>query len=387
MEVMHNGVTVREKPPGSGLWWLFISHGGVRKSKKIGTDEALARQVAEKVRARLVLGELNVEKINVKGPKFKNLATQWIALPHDWKTATLERYRDDLSNHVYPVFGKRPVNAIERKQIKLFFDGLYAAGLKLGTLEVIRSSFRGVMAHAVESDIIDVNPFAGLRFAYKRNKAEINPLTEPESIRLLVQSQRFMDGKYYPVMLLALRTGLRIGEIQALCWSDIDFEARTIEVARSWRQGRTTRTKSKRQRRVDMSRQLASSLSAHRTAEKKKALKLGRPVSRLVFTGQRDERINRVSFQNALNRCCKAAGLRTIRTHDLRHSYATIRLMRGHNVGDVSYQLGHSSIKITYDNYVHWIPSQFKSEVDELDAVHPGAPHTHPGKLAEENLQ
>jgi integrase len=47
-------------------------------------------------------------------------------------------------------------------------------------------------------------------------------------------------------------------------------------------------------------------------------------------------------------------------------------------VGDVSYQLGHSSIKITYDNYVHWIPGKFKGEVDDLDA-----PQAHPVKSGE----
>ena len=75
----------------------------------------------------------------------------------------------------------------------------------------------------------------------------------------------------------------------------------------------------------------------------------------------------RAVFENALNHCIEKAGLRRIRIHDRRHSYATIRLLRGHNVGDVSYQLGHSSIKITYDTYGHWMPGKFKSEVDELD--------------------
>jgi integrase len=74
----------------------------------------------------------------------------------------------------------------------------------------------------------------------------------------------------------------------------------------------------------------------------------------------------------------KAAKLRRIRIHDLRHSYATIRLLRGHNVGDVSYQLGHSSIKMTYDVYTHWIPGKFKNEVDDLDNLHPNTPYTHP---------
>ena len=64
----------------------------------------------------------------------------------------------------------------------------------------------------------------------------------------------------------------------------------------------------------------------------------------------------------------KKAGIESIRVHDLRHSYATIRLLKGHNIGDVSYQLGHASIKITYDVYAHWIPGSFKDEIDELDS-------------------
>ena len=49
-------------------------------------------------------------------------------------------------------------------------------------------------------------------------------------------------------------------------------------------------------------------------------------------------------------------------------------------MGDVSYQLGHSSIKITYDVYGHWIPGGFKSEVDDLDRAHISAPQAHSGK-------
>jgi integrase len=66
----------------------------------------------------------------------------------------------------------------------------------------------------------------------------------------------------------------------------------------------------------------------------------------------------------------------------LRHTYATIRLLKGHNIGDVSYQLGHASIAITYDVYGHWIPGKFKSEVDELD-MQPNATQRQPEAVIE----
>ena len=57
---------------------------------------------------------------------------------------------------------------------------------------------------------------------------------------------------------------------------------------------------------------------------------------------------------------CEKASLRRVRIHDLRHSYATIRITAGHNIADVSRQLGHASIKITVDTYYHWIDMQDK---------------------------
>jgi len=110
------------------------------------------------------------------------------------------------------------------------------------------------------------------------------------------------------------------------------------------------------------------------------------PVSEFVFSRSDGELLNRGWIRKALNDCTERVGLRQIRIHSLRHSYATIRLMKGHNVGDVSYQLGHSSIKITYDVYAHWMPGQFKSEVDELDTLHPNAPHMHPQATTSQNL-
>ena len=62
------------------------------------------------------------------------------------------------------------------------------------------------------------------------------------------------------------------------------------------------------------------------------------------------------------------AGLRQIRIHDLRHTYATLRISKGDNILDVSKQLGHHSVKITLDVYAHWMPGGKKSEVDELDS-------------------
>jgi integrase len=99
------GVKVREKPLGSGIFWVFINHQGKRKSKKIGTDKKQAHEIAEKIKAKLVLGELNIEKTEAPCPAFKEYAELWLSLPHDWKEATGEQYKHNLNKHVYPVLG------------------------------------------------------------------------------------------------------------------------------------------------------------------------------------------------------------------------------------------------------------------------------------------
>ena len=94
---------------------------------------------------------------------------------------------------------------------------------------------------------------------------------------------------------------------------------------------------------------LAETLQNLKIKQELDAMVAGRPVPEWVFANKKGEFFGRVPSENALNRCLDKAKLRRIRIHDLRHTDATIRLMRGHNVGDVSYQLGHSSIKMTYD--------------------------------------
>jgi len=114
---------------------------------------------------------------------------------------------------------------------------------------------------------------------------------------------------------------MRVGELMALKWKDIDFENLQIEVKRSFRRGRLTGTKSERWRRVDMSPHLTETLKKFQTEQKRLALRNGRPFSEWVFTGKHGKMLNYKSFRNALDGCLKEAGLRNIRIHDLRHTY------------------------------------------------------------------
>jgi len=383
------GVKVREKVEGSGVWWIFINHNGQRKAKRVGTEKA-AREAAKKIEAKLTLGDFKIEKPKPKAATFEEYAERWLTLRHDWKESTRHSYGVCLETHVYPVFGKTSLGAIGRKDLKVFFDGLLAKGKAAETAAVIKAAMNGVLTHAVESEVIDANPLREIRLKVKakRLREEIDPLKDEEGEKLLAEAAKYQGGKYHAPMLCALRTGLRIGEIQALQWGDVDFNGCFLEVRRSWRQERLTDTKSKKRRRVDMTPLLAETLRVLQVEEKKCALRQGRPVSEGVFADEAGAMLDRETFRHALNKCLERARLRRIRVHDLRYSYASIRLNRGHNVDDVSQQLGHSSIKITFDVYGHLIPGKFKSEVDDLESpVQPAATQTQPETLSERFAQ
>jgi len=310
------GVKIREKPTGSGIYWIFINHHGKRKSKRVG-DKETAEEVAKKIKARLLLGELNVEKINRQVKTFKEVADKWLALPHDWKESTRDRYKLNLDKHIYPIFKQRRVDEIRRKQLKGFFDDLLIKGLSRDTVSLIKSTINGVLSYAVDTEEIDSNPVSGIKLENKRNSFKVEPLTEAEVDKLLEAAKVFLDGWYYPHMLCALRTGLRVGELMALKWKDIDFDNRQMEIKRSFRRGRLTGTKSKRWRRVDMTPHLTETLKKFQTEQKRLALKNGRPFSEWVFAGKKGRMLNYLSFRNALDGCLRAAKLRNIRIHDL----------------------------------------------------------------------
>jgi len=107
------GVKVRERPKGSGVFWIFIDHNNRRKAKKIGTDEKLANEVAEKIQARLTLGDLDLlNEAENSTPDFEEYANCWL---EDYikplrRNTTYERYGDLLKRYVYPMLIHRYLN-------------------------------------------------------------------------------------------------------------------------------------------------------------------------------------------------------------------------------------------------------------------------------------
>lgn len=202
----------------------------------------------------------------------------------------------------------------------------------------------------------------------KVDEEDITDFTSEELRKLLDTVQEYYFN-HYSLFLLLARTGLRIGEALALKWGDIDFNGRFIHVQRSISRGKIEPPKKGKTRNVYMSKQLTEALRVHQTESKKKGLVLGfGDLPEYVFTNELGHIIDKDNWRHRVfNKALAKAEIRRIRIHDLRHTYATLRIAKGDNIQDVSNQLGHHSVKLTLDVYSHWIPGKKKDEVDALD--------------------
>ncbi|MGQ9688911.1 MAG: tyrosine-type recombinase/integrase [Desulfobaccales bacterium] len=255
----------------------------------------------------------------------------------------------------------------------VFKELIYAKlkdGLAPVTVTRIKALASVVLSHAVEDGLIAANPAVrmGRLIKGKERKADVNPLTREEA-RAFLEAVAEHHPRYYPFFLCALRTGMRLGELLALEWGDIDFRGGFIEVRKSCVHGRITTPKNGKSRRVDMSRQLAETLKALLTERKREALAKGwREVPASVFVNEAGKfldhgNLRRRVFWPALAK----AGLRRVRIHDLRHTYASLLIQNGESLAFVKDQLGHHSIQITVDTYGHLVPGANRQAVDRLD--------------------
>jgi len=363
------GVIVRQKVKGKGNpWWIFINYNGRRKAKLIG-DKRAAEDTASAIREKLKKGEFRIEDKRL--PLFKDYAQKWLEgyVKNSCKYSTWKSYKEIVKNHLEPIFGNKTLDEISRADIKDFIHQKLNEGLSVNTVRNVKNALSGILTYAFEDELISGNPASktGKLIKAKDKREDVNPYT-PEEVNLYLETNRKHYPEHYPFFLCGFRTGMRLGELQGLQWPDFDFNSRFIEVRRSYVRGRITTPKSGKTRRVDMTPHLAETLKELKLKRKKEALRKGREVSEWVFCNEEGNILSSANLRKRVFfRCQEKVGLRRIRFHDMRHTYATIRISKGDSIEDVSKQLGHSSPKTTWDTYYHWIPGKKKSEVDELD--------------------
>ena len=186
------------------------------------------------------------------------------------------------------------------------------------------------------------------------------------------------SNRFYPVIYTAVSTGLRQAELLGLRWRDIDLDLRSISVCQvlykhrgicEFKEPKTSHSK----RRVSMTVKLVNYLSEYKGEKESLSLHLGRLLKPddLVFSSAEGKPIDPYVLSHNFARIVKKAGLKNMRFHDLRHTFASLMLLRGAKPKVISEALGHSSVAFTMDTYSHIIEGMQSEAMVLLDEVLP----------------
>jgi integrase len=272
------------------------------------------------------------------------------------KESSAESCRSRSRLHIVPFFGQMRLDEITLPHVREFMKALLAKELSpktvLNAMVVLKEMFK----HAVQWGYLDANP-AQYAERPQAEDQEMQILTPPEIRRLLDAA----DEPVRTLLLCAVLTGMRRGELLGLRWEDIDLEGHRLFVRRALWRGKFVTPKSRRSRRtIDLAPTLRAAL----------AKVPSRFQAGLVFCSPDGEPINPDTFaQQDWTRALRRAELRRIRFHDLRHTYASLLIAQGAHPKYIQVQLGHASIQTTLDRYGHLMPDAHAAEARKLDRL------------------
>jgi len=300
---------------------------------------------------------------------------------HEWlklylpniESTTRVGYREKIDGYIIPKLGDIKLKSLNTPTIQAWVNELKDKE-KLAP-KTIRNAFLNLKAaldKAVILKMIPKNPCIGVELPkLKRYKAEIYSGNE---ISDLINAAECTD-MYLPV-LLEIAIGFRRGELLALKWSDIDFNARTVHVRENRVNGDgKVEIKAPKSaagiRDITIGSNIVDELKkAHKQyLENKMKLGAGFTDSDLVICQKNGRPFAPDSMTQKWLRFTEKHGLKHIRFHDLRHTCATAMLEAGIDPKTVQSRLGHANISITMDVYGHCTKAMDKKAADKIDEI------------------
>ena len=310
-----------------------------------------------------------------KGVPFSGFAKKFIddyASVHN-KPSEVDSKLRIITNHLHPFFGNTSIHEIRRRHIDAFIAEKKKTGLHPKTINNILGTLSRLFNVAVEWELIQISPMKGVK-KLKEGVDSFNFYRAEETCQFLAECKK-SESHWYPFFMTAFNTGMRLGELAALRWDDVDFETNLIHVQRSTWRGFEGTPKSGKIRRIPMNPQLRSVLQEHGE---------GKKSSHRVFRSASGTDVNENSHRKAYDRIIKRAGLRRIKFHEAgRHSFASQLAINGVPLNRIQKLLGHSTIIMT-ERYSHLTPDETQEAVDTLNGGlvisggQKSAPHSPP---------
>lgn len=282
------------------------------------------------------------------------------------KPSTYANYNSRIENYIVPFLGKKKLIHLTNRHTEGFMNHLIQLKLAPATVRSIFMVLKSATRKAFQGNYILTDPCNEIKMSFGPMK-EVAVLTKQEQKK--IETVAFQETECSPVV-LALYTGLRIGEISGLKWSDIDFERDVIYVRRTLTRV-SVKSSSDKTKVIFSTPKTKSSLRSIPLAknlkyylEQKQAT--AKATSEFVISCKgtyAEPRVISYRFRKTIEQ----AGIRRIHFHMLRHTFATRCVEQGIDIATVSKLLGHSSIKMTLDTYTDSLWESRKEAVAILD--------------------
>src|SRR5712692_3017298 len=340
----------------------------IRRSEVVGSVAELpTRRDAERVFSER-LRRINTTEYQPRSCcVLRDFALEWESqvLPAV-KYATRKHYQYVVHKHLLPAFGEVQLRLISREAVLNFLTAKLRQGLAWRTVRHFRTVFGTILGAAECWGYTEGNPVRKTRLPRHGPRPE-RAVLAPDELRKLLET--LPEPSVSLVWLLVL-TGLRIGELLALRWQDVDLRTGVLRVRQTVYDGHFDEPKTRHgNRTIPLGSKGVAILSGRKTASARS--------DDLVFGTQRGTPLCRRNLMNRqLAPACKALGLEGISWHTLRHSNATLLDAVGTPLGTVQALLGHSSWEITREVYLHSLPAGAREAVEKLEALLNGPKRT-----------
>lgn len=275
------------------------------------------------------------------------------------KLSEVQTKKSTIKNHLVPAFGKLKLDQIGLREIEAFKSAKMKEKKAAKSVNNYLTVLHKLLSVAQEWGLI---PFVPKVKWLRVPPNKFDFLTFEEADRLVAAGAA--DPEWRTMILFGLRTGMRLGELIALTWDDIDLVSGRVVVSRNLSRGEITTPKNNKTREIPLGDEILAAMKRHRHLR-----------GDVVFCTSAGAMFTKGETKHPLWRACKKAGLRRIGWHVLRHSFASHLVMRGVPLKAVQELLGHSTIKMT-ERYAHLSPDVRKDAVRLLDRPVPQG-HAH----------
>ena len=307
------------------------------------------------------------------------------------RSNTMRNYRERFRINISPVMGEKPLMKISSFDCQEVINKMervpYEEGkfYSKGTIEQTYNALRVVFKAAVKHKLIKESPVFGVEMEknHRRQCDDKKYLTLDEHRKFLEAAKKSSNFLQFQLM---LETGMRPGELIGLTFDDVDWENKTLTIRKTmwfkhgWNVGPPKTEDSYRT--IPLTPKALEILQAAK--EKKKKIRISPAANQellyedkrfgrekklvlrdLIFISKRTGMpIRNNAYDSNLTYICNRVGIKKISMHDLRHTYATRCIERNVHPKSLQMLLGHSSLKVTMDTYVHVTEESLRDAVD-----------------------